>query len=55
MQVKEKLMHQTWENVKNPNFGLFDPDMGSQNFVGGFYLKQMLYIVASYHCACNNV
>ena len=35
-------MDQTWENYKKPNFGpnfgLFCPELGSQNFFGGFYL-----------------
>ena len=35
-------MNQTWENNKKPNFepnfGLFDPNLGPQNFFGGFYL-----------------
>ena len=35
-------MNQTWENNKKPNsepnFGLFGPNLGQQNFFGGFYL-----------------
>ena len=34
------------ETSFGPNFGPFGP----QNFFRGFYLKQMLDIVASYHC-----
>ena len=37
---KEKLMNQTWEHSKQPNFGpnfgLFDPNLGLQNFFRGF-------------------
>ena len=32
-----------------PDFGLFGPNMGPSIFFGGFYLYQMLNIVASYH------
>ena len=46
-------MNQTWENGKNPNFGPnfgpFDPNLGS-NFLCGFYLYYMLEIFASYYC-----
>ena len=42
MQFKEKLMNQTWENKKKPNFGsnfgLFGPNLGPLNFFGWFYL-----------------
>ena len=51
MQFKGKLMNQTWENGKKPNFGPeFGPHLVPRNFARGFYLYQMLYIIASYHC-----
>ena len=40
MQFKGKLMNQTWENGKNPNFGpdfgLFGPNLGPPNLFVGF-------------------
>ena len=33
-------MNQTWENKKTnfgPNFGLFDPDLGPQNFARFYF------------------
>ena len=54
MIFQEKLMNQTWENGKKlsfgPNFGTFSPNLGPKNFFHGFYLHQMLDIVAGYHC-----
>ena len=42
MQFKGKLMNQTRENKEKPNFGfdfgMFGPNLGSQNFFCGFYL-----------------
>ena len=42
MQFKAKLMNQTWENDKKPNFrpdfGLFDPNLGLQIIFWEFYL-----------------
>ena len=47
-------MNQPLENGRKlsfgPDFGLFWPKFGSQNFFCGFYLYYMLYIVVSYHC-----
>ena len=54
MQFQRKLMNQPLENGRKlsfgPDFGLFWPKFGSQNFFCGFYLYYMLYIVVSYHC-----
>ena len=54
MQSKGKLMKKTWENSKKSDFGpdfhLFGPNLGTQNFFCGFYFYYMLNIVASYHC-----
>ena len=54
MAFKEKLVKQTWENGKKPNFepdfGLFGLSLGSPSFFWGFYLYWMLQIVANYHC-----
>ena len=54
MQLQEKLMSQTWENDKEPSFepdfDLFGPNLGPQNFFHGLYLYNMLDIVPSYHC-----
>ena len=40
MHFKGKLMNQTWENNKKPNFepdfGLFGPNLGTQIFLEGF-------------------
>ena len=37
-------MNQTWENNKKPNYGhnvgLFGPNLGPQNFLGGLYRYQ---------------
>ena len=53
MQFKEKLVSQTWQNSKKPNFwsgfGRIDPSLGHQIFFRGFYLYEMLDIVAGYH------
>ena len=53
MQIKQKLMQQTWENGKKtnfqPNFGMFDPNLGPQKFFCEFYLYKQLDIVPSYH------
>lgn len=53
MQFKEKLVSQTWQNSKKPNFwsgfGWIDPSLGHQFFFRGFYLYEMLDIVAGYH------
>ena len=50
----EKIMNQTWENDKKPNFGpdfdLFWQKFGPQTCFCRFYFYNMLYIVASYHC-----
>ena len=35
VQYQEKVMMQTWENGKNPNFG---PNFGIQKFFRQFYL-----------------
>ena len=47
-------MYQTWKNDKKPNFGpnfdQFGPNLGPQIFFRGFYLYQMLDIIANYHC-----
>ena len=52
MQFQGKLMNQTWENGKKPSLGLGSlwPKFGLKSFFNGFYLYQMLDIVASYHC-----
>ena len=46
-------MKETCENDKKAklgfDFGLFDPNLLPQIFFRGFYLYQMLGIVASYH------
>ena len=47
-------MNQAWENGEKPNFGPdfgpFGPNLGPKNIFRGFYLCQMLDIVASsYH------
>ena len=47
MLVIKKLMHQTWENGKKPNF---EPKFGLPIFFSWIYLYCMLDIVASYHC-----
>ena len=53
MQFKEKLMNQTWENDKKPNFGpnfgSFGPTLGTKHFLHGFYLYCIYDNVASYH------
>ena len=40
LQVKGKLINQTWENGKKPNFGpnfgLFDPNLDPWNFFAAF-------------------
>ena len=45
-------MNQTWENGKKPSLGLGSlwRKFGPKIFFNGFYLYQMLDIVASYHC-----
>ena len=47
-------MNQAWVNDKKPNFGPdsgpLDPNLDVKNFFHGFYLCQMLEIVACYHC-----
>ena len=52
MQFQGKLMNQTWENGKKPSLGLGSlwPKFGPKIFLNGFYLYQMLDIVASYLC-----
>ena len=40
-----------WQKLSfGPNFGTFSPNLGPKNFFHGFYLHQMLDIVAGYHC-----
>ena len=46
MQFKGKLMNQTWESGKKT----IGPNLVPKSFFGGFYLYQILNIVASYHC-----
>ena len=51
MQFKRKLKNKTWENSEKPNFGPdFGPNSGPPIFFHGFYLYQVLDIVATYHC-----
>ena len=53
MQFKGKLINQTWENGKKsnfePDFGLFDSNLGPQIFYGKFHLCWYLDIVPKYH------
>ena len=52
MQFQEKLMNQTWENSKKPNFGPdfgpFGLNFGPKNFPQ-IFLYKILDIVTSYH------
>ena len=54
MQFQENLMDETWKNGKKPSFrpdfGLFGPNLGSQEFFRGFFFCYMLDVIASYHC-----
>ena len=43
-------MNQTWENGEKPSFGTNFGPFGPNFFFHGFYLYNMLDIVASYHC-----
>ena len=53
-QFKGKLTNQTGVNdektIFGSNFGPFGRNLGPKNFIGGFYLHQMLNIITSYHC-----
>ena len=53
MQYIGKLINQTWENSKKPNFGpdfgLIGPNLGPTFFVCGLYIYYILNSVANYH------
>ena len=54
MQIRGKLMKQTWENGKKPSFGTswgpFDPNSGSQIYIfWKIWLRQPLDVMVSYH------
>ena len=53
MQIKGKLMNQTWENGKKPSFGpdfdTFGPNLGHQFFFSKIELPQSIDTMISYH------